>query len=200
MIVAVTGTPGTGKTTATELLASGDAAGEPSEARSVEASDGEDIEPIELEVVHLNEDIRSEGLTSGHDEDRDSEIADFEAVRAWVADRDDLLVESHLAHEIDADRVVVLRCDPAVVERRLRERGESEASARENAESEALDLVLAEAVDRHGPEAVYEIDATDLSPTEVAAEIAAVVRGDREPRAGIVSFMDYLVDPGPDDR
>jgi adenylate kinase len=172
VIVAVTGTPGTGKTTATELL--------------------ESEFDLGLDVVHLNEVIRAEGLTEGHDDERDSAVADLGAVREWIAGRDDILVESHLAHEVDVDRVVVLRCHPESIERRLVDRGESEASARENAESEALDVVLAEAVDRQGPDAVYELDATDRSPEAVAEAIAAVVRGEREPSAGTVSFIDYL--------
>jgi len=166
--VAVTGTPGTGKTTATDRL------------------------DADLDVVHLNEVIESEGLTAGRDEDRDSLVADVEAVREWLGDRDDVVVESHLAHYVDADRVVVLRCHPERLEARLRERGESAASAAENAESEALDIVLSEAVERHGRERVYEIDTTDLSPAAVAAEIDRVVAGDREPSAGEVSYVDYL--------
>ena len=175
MIVAVTGTPGTGKTTATTLL-----------------ENRPDAFDVDLDVVHLNEVIREEGLTEGHDDERDSAVADLDAVRDWLDGREDLLVESHLAHRVDADRVIVLRCHPEKIEQRLRERGESEESARENAESEALDVILAEAVDRHGPEAVYEIDATSLEPAEVATEIAAVARGEREPQAGIVSFIEYL--------
>jgi adenylate kinase len=168
VIVAVTGTPGTGKTTAT---------------KRVETS---------LDVIHLNAVLREEGFTTGRDEERDSLVADLDAVRGWLADRDDVLVESHLAHEVGADRVVVLRCAPAEIERRLRERGEGEASAVENAESEALDVVLAAAVDRHGPGSVYEIEVTDLTPDGVAAEIEAVLAGDREPSAGTVSYVDYL--------
>jgi adenylate kinase len=103
-----------------------------------------------------------------------------------------VLVESHLAHHLDADRVVVLRCHPETLETRLRERGESEASATENAESEALDVILSEAVDRHGLDAVYEIETTDQSPEAVAAEIDRVVAGEREPSAGEVSYVDYL--------
>ena len=168
MRVAVTGTPGTGKTTATERL------------------------DTDLDVVHLNEVVRAEGLYDEVDEERDSVIADIKAVEERLGDRDDLVVDSHLAHHLDVDRVVVLRCHPEEVERRLRERGESAAKAEENAESEALDVVLTEAVEGHGTDAVYEIDTTDRDPNEVAAEIEAVLAGDREPSAGTVSFIDYL--------
>jgi len=166
--VAVTGTPGTGKTTAAERL------------------------DTDLDVVHLNDVIEREDLVTGRDDDRDSLIADLDAVREWVGDRDDVLVESHLAHHIDADRVVVLRCHPETIASRLRERGESEASATENAESEALDTILSEAVREHGLENVYEIETTDRSPEAVATEIGRVVDGDREPSAGEVTYVDYL--------
>jgi adenylate kinase len=166
--VAVTGTPGTGKTTATEQLEN------------------------DIEVVHLNEVIRDRGLTRGRDETRDTLVADIDAVEEWLADRDDILLESHLAHRFAADRVVVLRCHPEVVETRLAERGEPEETIAENAESEALDVILSEAVAEHGEESVYEIDTTDRSPGDVAAVIGAVVAGDRDPAVGTVSFLDYL--------
>ncbi|NEU59011.1 adenylate kinase family protein [Halorussus sp. MSC15.2] len=175
MRVVVTGTPGTGKTSAVEALES--------EPEFADAG---------LEVVHLNELIRDEDLWSERDEERDSLVADLDAVAERLSDRDDLLVESHLAHHLDADRVVVLRCHPEELERRLTDRGESEAKASENAESEALDVILSEAVNEHGVENVYEIETTDRDPEAVAAEISAVVSDDREPSAGTVSYLDYL--------
>ena len=192
MRVVLTGTPGTGKTTAAERLP--------------------------YEVVHLNEAVTEEQLWTERDDERDSLVADVDALREWVdehvggageADEDGagdasdngdddsnadevVVLESHLAHLLDADRVVVLRCRPDVLESRLRERGESVEKAQENAESEALDVILSEAVGDHGTENVYEIDTTDRSPEAVAAEIERVVTGDREPSAGGVDFIDYL--------
>lgn len=168
MRVAVTGTPGTGKTTATELL------------------------ETDLDVVHLNEAIREEGLYERVDEERDSVVADMDAVAEWLDGRDDVVIDSHLAHHLDVDRVVVLRCRPDVLEDRLVERGEGEASAAENAESEALDVILSEAVDTHGFDSVYEIEATERTPEAVATEIEAVIEGERDPSAGEVSYIEYL--------
>jgi adenylate kinase len=88
--------------------------------------------------------------------------------------------------------VVVLRCRPDKLQARLTDRGESAESAAENAESEALDLILSETVNRHGEDAVYEIDTTDRSPESVAEAIDAVLAGEREPSAGTVSFVEYL--------
>ncbi|MGM0591499.1 MAG: adenylate kinase family protein [Halobacteriota archaeon] len=165
MKVVVTGTPGTGKTTSTDRL--------------------------DAPVTHLNDEIAEHELWTERDEARDSLVADLDAVREWLGDWSGV-VESHLAHHLDADRVVVLRCRPDRLEARLRERGEPPEKARENAESEALDGILSEAVARHGTDSVYEIDTTDLAVAEVAAEIQAVFDGEREPSAGTVDFTEYL--------
>jgi adenylate kinase len=167
MRVAVTGTPGTGKTTA------------------VERAD------TDLDVIHLNDVIEREGFDADTDDERGSVVADVDALDAWLDGRDDVLVESHLAHHFPADRVVVLRCHPETLEQRLTERGESRAKAQENAEAEALDVVLSEAVAEHD-ESVYEIDTTDRDPDAVARDIEAVVAGERDPSAGTVDFIDYL--------
>ena len=168
MRVALTGTPGTGKTTVSNLL------------------------DTDLDVIHLNDLIENEGLYTEVDEERDSKVADLEAVREWLDGREDVLVESHLTHLLDVDRVVVLRCAPAELESRLGVRGEPERKAHENAESEALDVILSEAVRIHGESNVYEIDTTDRDPDAVAADVEAAIAGDREPSAGDVDFTDYL--------
>lgn len=168
MRVAVTGTPGTGKTTATQLV------------------------ETDLDILHLNERVTEEGLTEGYDEERDSTIVDLDAVESFLDDRKAVLFESHLAHRFEADRVVVLRCHPATLEDRLADREESAASVAENAESEALDVILGEAVERHGTDSVYEIDTTNRDSAEVATAIESVIRGEREPSAGTVSFVEYL--------
>ncbi len=169
MRVAVTGTPGTGKTTATDLVES------------------------DLTAVHLNDAIRDEGLHDGEDEERGSLYANLDAVREWLASQgDDLLVDSHLAHHFEADRVVVLRCHPEELSERLLERGEAAGKAEENAESEALDVILSETVAEHGLDSVYEIDTTDRTPEAIAADIEAVIRGERAPSAGTVDYLEYL--------
>jgi len=170
MRVAVTGTPGTGKTTATEQL-------------------------DDIDVVHLNDVIRERGFHDGADPDRGSLYADLDALADWLADHEGgetVVVESHLAHRLPADRVVALRCHPDRLRERLRERGESATTAQENAEAEALDVVLSETVERHDVGDVYEIDTTDRTATAVAEAIAAAIAGDRAADIGRVDFTDWL--------
>jgi adenylate kinase len=168
MRVAVTGTPGVGKTTATEGLST------------------------DLDVLHLNDLVREAGLTEGTDEARGSLVVDLEAVSARLEGREDLLVESHVAHHLDVDRAIVLRCRPDVLERRLLDRGEGEAKAAENAEAEALDVILSETVERQGVDSTYEIDTTDRSVEAVRSDVEAVLAGERDASAGTVDFTGYL--------
>ncbi|WP_224446988.1 adenylate kinase family protein [Haloprofundus salilacus] len=177
MRVVVTGTPGTGKTSATALL--------------------ED----EFAVAHLNDEVRDREFWTERDEERDSLVVGVEQLESWVDEEygaaggeneTTVVVESHLAHLLPADRVVVLRCRPDVLESRILDRGENEAKAAENRESEALDVILAEAVEEHGVDAVYEVETTDRSPEAVADAIRAVIAGEREPSAGTVDYLEYL--------
>lgn len=166
MRLALTGTPGTGKTTA---------------ARQAD---------VDLRVIHLTQVIQEANLSVGTDPARDTLVADLDGLRDRFADVDDVLFESHLAHELDADRVVVLRCHPDELRRRLRDRGWAEKKIEENVESEELDVILGETVDRHGTDQVFEVDTTDRTPAAVAREVAAVAAGDREPGVGKVDFLD----------
>lgn len=168
MRVAVTGTPGTGKTTATDRV------------------------ETDLAVVHLNAVVDEEGFETGTDAERGSVVADMDALEGWLDGRDDALIESHLAHHFPADRVVVLRCHPETLTKRLTERAYNKAKIRENGEAEALDVILTEAIDRHGSDCVYEIDTTDCAPDAVAREIEAIIAGEREPSVGTVDFVGWL--------
>lgn len=150
MRVAVTGTPGAGKSTAAQLAA----------------------EELGYDVVELSE--HAEEFSIEYDEERDTTEVDVESMDAAFEDRDDVLFDSHLSHHLDVDHVVVLRCHPMELEGRLRERGYDEAKVRENASSETLDLLAAEAIHRY--DEVYEIDTTGSSPGEVAEELVEAVR------------------------
>jgi adenylate kinase len=193
MRVALTGTPGTGKTTVAELLVEGNGDAD-----------------ADIEVVHLNDAVREQGLTERTDEERGSLVVDLEAVAEWLADRPvpesgTAVVESHFAHLFDVDRVVVLRCHPAELIERLEARAAADRhdppkspemvarSAEENAEAEALDVVLAEAVDRHGEANVYEVDTTGRDPDVVGDDVRAVIRGASDSSAGDVDFTEWLV-------
>ncbi len=150
MIIGITGTPGTGKTSASALIGG---------------------------VLDLNGLIKAEGLYLGIDEERDSLIADMDAVYdrvCGVADGWDgnLVIEGHLSHYV-SDSAIVLRLAPDELEKRLMARGYSKAKISENALSEAVDVILIEAVD--WCDRVYEIDTTGKTVEEVADAIQGIL-------------------------
>lgn len=168
MRVAVTGTPGTGKTTVSRLV------------------------ETDLAVVNLNTLIEENDLIQGQDTERESWVADLDAVREFVEPCSMVLIESHLAHHIQVDQVIVLRCHPTELRRRLQQRGASERKIQENVQSEILDIILAEAVDIHGAGKVYELDTTAKQPAAMASCIERIINGECEPRVGTVSFLDEV--------
>ena len=148
MVIAVSGTPGTGKSIFAKSLA----------------------KKLDAQVIDLNAMIKKKRI---YRLDVDgTKIANLpkmrkEFVRAVRASRSPIVVEGLLAHLLPKKHlthVVVLRTRPRILERRLRTRKYSKTKTRENVEAEALDVILWEAVKIHGINRVYEIDTTRLKP------------------------------------
>ncbi|WP_406660067.1 adenylate kinase family protein [Methanolobus sp. ZRKC3] len=157
MLVGITGTPGTGKTSVTSLL----------EERN------------QHRIIHLNELIKEEKLYSEVDTERDCVVADMDLVENRVleiAGKDEhiTIIDSHLSHHI-ADNVIVLRTSPEVLRERLAKRNYSPEKIEENLEAEALDVILVESVE--WCEKVFEIDTTELSLKETVMKIEEVLKG-----------------------
>ena len=151
---ALTGTPGTGKTT---LQRAASEAG--------------------WSVVDVSQLARARKAVRGRDRRRRVDEIDLEALKeAWDGELegygpdDRVLAVGHLAQHLPCDLVVVLRCSPRVLRGRLEARGYKEAKVAENVEAEAVDVVLIEALDAGPPGGVHEIDTT-TDPPEASAEL-----------------------------
>jgi adenylate kinase len=156
MLIGLTGTPGTGKTSVSRLL---------------EKRRG-------WKVIYLNELIKEEHLYTEVDEKRDAVVADMELVRkrlleiTYGRENEVIILESHLAHHI-ADVVIVLRVYPSELEMRLKARGYSEEKIKENIEAEALDVILVEAFE--WCKKVFEVNTTGKSIEEVGQDIEKII-------------------------
>ena len=168
MMTGITGTPGTGKSVVADVLAT----------RGHRA-------------VHLGATV--EPYVIGEDPDRGTDIVDHEAWAAAFPPVDGI-VEGHLAHFLPCDRVVVLRCRPDVLVARLRSRGYPEAKCRENAEAEALDVILVETLERHLPEHILELDTTSSAAGETAARIGGFLSGEVASGYGDVDWSLYFLE------
>jgi adenylate kinase len=158
VIVSITGTPGTGKSSVGVVL----------------ARRGHTI-------IELGDLIKEHGLYDGRDEERDSLEVDTEVLNARLPallPRGEAILLGHLSHLVTADLVIVLRCRPSVLEKRLQSRGWPAGKVRENVQAEVLDVILVEAVES-GRETV-EIDTTALGPHEVADGVEAILKGERK--------------------
>jgi len=156
MLIGLTGTPGTGKTSVSRFLE----------------------EKRHWKVVHLNELIKEKHLYTEIDEKRDAVIADMELVRKQLEEtingkeNEVTILESHLSHYI-ADVVIVLRTYPPELEKRLETRSYSEEKRRENFEAEALDVILVEAFE--WCKKVFEVNTTGKSIEEVEQDIERII-------------------------
>jgi adenylate kinase len=111
------------------------------------------------------------------------------AIRAWAEDgsKDLGLIVGHLSHLLPIPRVLLLRCAPDELSRRLRRSGVREPWLSQNVEAERVDLVLLEAL-RLG-RTVYELDTTRHAPAEVARWVLSVLAGKVPPRQGTVDWL-----------
>jgi adenylate kinase len=171
LTIALTGTPGTGKT---EL------------SRKLEAEG--------YRILHITEFVKKHNIPSERDDERDCDVIDMDALENAVFEyqqrvREEfnqkydsngltlqdlhkspehlpvLLVESHLAHYL-CDLSVVLRTHPYTLKDRLNERGYSDKKVMENVLAESIDVVLCDCFDYC--RRVYEIETTNLTVDETA--------------------------------
>ncbi len=154
MRLALSGTPGTGKTAVASILS----------ARG-------------MTVVELNQFARQHGLLGALDRKRRTREIDVEKLDSVLLKEQhgDIVLVGHLAHLLTVDTTVVLRTKPSILHGRLEARGYPEAKVRENLEAEACDVILVEALDRS--KNVFEIDTTERTPEETADAVEEILAG-----------------------
>jgi adenylate kinase len=166
MHIALTGTPGIGKTTVASLLP--------------------------YDVIDINTLVR-EGLSLGVDPERGCLEANMNGLEGRLKELDTegiTILDGHFSHHFTA-QAIVLRLHPKELKKRLETRGYDEKKINENLEAEAIDIILAEAVEIC--ERVDEIDTTGKAPEEVARLILGVIKGEISFPPGQVNWLeDFL--------
>jgi len=150
MKIAVTGTPGTGKTKVSKELSS----------------------LLGYEYIDLNKLAEERGLVEGIDKVRKSKIIDTKKLREMDFP-DNCIIDGHLSHFIPVDLVVVLRTRPDVLRERLRKKGWLPKKIEENVEAEIIGVCSYEAEEEN--QKVVEIDTTNKSPEVVAKIIKKMI-------------------------
>lgn len=86
-----------------------------------------------------------------------------------------MFIDSHLSHFLDCDMIIVLRCNPTILAKRLNLRGYNKNKVCENVQSEILDIILYEAIESKLP--VYEMDCSFKSILESANSVEQILNG-----------------------
>jgi len=156
MIISITGTPGTGKTSVSKLL----------------RNKG-------FEVVDFNKTAIENKFIIGKDKKRKSNIIDIKKFNKYIKEKYDqkniIFIEGHLSHLLECvDKVIILRCHPDELKKNLSSKGWDNKKIKENVEAEILDVILCEALELHDPKNVFEINVTGKTVDDVFSSIIEI--------------------------
>ena len=157
MIIALTGTPGIGKTTIANIL-----------------------KKKGYEVVGITKISLEKNYFIGFDKSRNSKIVDIEKLNKYIdknyKNDNIVIIEGHLSHLIKCvNKVIILRCKPDELEKRLLKKGWKKEKIKENIEAEILDVILCEAVEFFSKKDIFEINTTKKSVICIANIINEII-------------------------
>ncbi|ACX72700.1 Adenylate kinase [Methanocaldococcus vulcanius M7] len=166
MRIAITGTPGVGKTTVSKILE----------------------KKLGVRVINITEVVKKYKLYKEKDEDMDSYVIDFEKLEEFIKNIETkegvVILDGHVSHLLNPDYTVVLRCDPEIVKERLEKRKYDRKKVLENVQAEILDVCLCESKGK-----VYEIDTTGRDVEDIVEEIMTAIKFKKE-RKGVADWME----------
>ena len=151
MNIALTGTPGTGKTTLSKKL--------------------------NYNIVSINQSYPE--ISDGKNENGDWLINLDKLLKNFeVAKYNNTVFEGHVSHFLEnLDLIIVLRCRPIILQKRLEERNYNQEKIRENIEAEALNIISEEAIDSYGEKKVFELDTSSSESDESVKLLNDIING-----------------------
>ena len=157
---ALTGTPGTGKTTISALL--------------------------QNDLISLSD--YYEKFSDGKTKDGEC-VVNIERLESSIKSLEWEIAEGNFSHLLSIiDKVIVLRCDPAVLVNRLKERNYSNKKIRENLEAEAMGIIYSETVRNYGIENLIQVDTSK----KTSKECSVIIRDYINNNIKVEEEIDYL--------
>ena len=169
-IIAITGTPGVGKTTIVELFSGSDftilSVKDLAKQYGCEGDFDEATQSMDIDIHRLAEQFESDLL-------------------------DESIVDGHLSHFLEVDAIVILRCNPSILQERLAKRGYSEQKIKANVEWEMISGTWSEMIEFELEQPILELDTTNFDPADIYEQIIKWVN-EGYSRDSIPAKIDWL--------
>ncbi len=180
--IIISGTPGTGKSSVAKKI------GELTEAK----------------IISLNELAISGNFKVKYDTKRDTQVINTEKFLPYIVNLiedfkkdnpDYIIIEGHFSDilpEKYIDYAIILRCDPDILNVRLKKRNYSHAKIIENLQSEILGSCANYFIEKKLNVPIFEINTTELSIESIAEIILDSIVGDRNAEKYMIGKIDWL--------
>ena len=160
-IILLTGTPGCGKTLIGKKLA-------------------KNLEGLFIDIPVL---IKKKKLFSYYDRKYRSYIIDLKKLKKelnkiYKMEEKKIIISSHFPIHIPKEKlckIIVLRCNPLILIKRLKKRNYPYRKIRDNIISELIDLVYYEAIKCYGKKMVFQLDVSNKKINEIIREISLIL-------------------------
>lgn len=172
MIISISGTPCTGKTAVAKILA----------------------KKVGANLLSINKLLHELNFT--WDPERKTKVVDIKVLQRIInkklTRKKINIIEGHLAHLLGAGIIVILRCNPVELQKRMRKKGWGKEKVAENMQAEILDEITIEAVEKHGKRNVFEVDTSNKKPAATAAIINKLLNslGTKKYRPGRIDWSE----------
>jgi adenylate kinase len=173
MKISITGTPCTGKTEVSKLLS----------------------KRLNYTLIQVNEFAEKLNAFTGYDKKRKCKILDMKKLENEIKKiKENIIIEGHTSHLFSADIIIVLRCNPEILKKRLENRySNNHFKVQENLEAEILGVITSEAIMNN--KKVYEIDTSEKNVEENVDGIIKILNGKTDEfKVGKIDWLEKYSD------
>ncbi|MEM7819213.1 MAG: adenylate kinase family protein [Candidatus Aenigmatarchaeota archaeon] len=172
-IISISGTPGVGKTEVAKQL-----------ARLLGAN-----------LISINKLIKKGKVPYKLDKKRKTKIIDIKILQKVINKEIKKgkinIIEGHLSHLLKSDKIIILRANPQILEKRMKKKKWSKNKIEENIKAEILDMITIETLEKHNKNKIIEIDTTNKKPKVISMTIMKILNNHRLQKEYSIGKIDW---------